>query len=440
MNSTGLDPDRSRMLANRSRIGSSPVQAWPRTEKSLELVEVETEWVRFSTLNHRTRAEQQRAARDLGREDLFTADPLGEDAQEAQYEILCGQAKFADLKADLLERTQQEPAIITADGVLINGNRRTAALRSLFKDEGQKSGQYVKCYVLPQDATATEILLLEAELQVAREFKEDYSWINESMMIEELYELSDKNWDRVAAQMRRTVSDVRAQHEKLMLVHQLVDRSQGTRLHIDFTESESAFTELAKHIRNKPALEAEGIKSAYFLGILTGVNYRDLRHLRCDAAPELVETELRREPALQLAREAARAGTQPTSVEDDVLSDFLDGDDEVDTPLEDLLTLVVTQRPEGVITLPSGQTLPMERVGQSLANAVTLAAHEANERNREQDTVQAPFKRIEKAASELQRVPALLSKARAHSGWDEETFQDDLLQLEQLLAEIREQQ
>lgn len=439
MSSTGLDPDRSRMLANRSRIGSSPVQAWPRTEKTLELVELETEWVRFSTLNHRTRAEQQRAARDRGREDLFTADPLGEDAQEAQFEILCGQTKFADLKADLLERTQQEPAIITADGVLINGNRRTAALRSLLED-GQRSGKYVKCFVLPQDATAEEILLLEAELQVAREFKEDYSWINEAMMIEELYELSDKNWDRVAAQMHRTVSDVRAQHEKLMLVHQLVDRSQGTRLHIDFTENETAFTELAKHIRNKPALEAEGIKSAYFLGILTGVNYRDLRHLRCDAAPELVETELRREPALQLAREAARGGSQPAAVEDDVLSDFLDGDDEVDTPLEDLLTLVLTQRPEGVITLPSGQSLPMERVSQSLANAVTLAAHEANERNREQDTVQAPLKRVEKAAAELQRVPGLLPRARAHAGWDEETFQDQLLQLEKLLTEIREQQ
>ncbi|KIQ62868.1 hypothetical protein TR51_28620 [Kitasatospora griseola] len=439
MSSTGLDPDRSRFLARRSRIGSSPVQAWPRSEKTLELVELETEWVRFSTLNHRTTAEQRKAARDRGREDLFTVDPLGCEAQEAQYEILCGQAKFADLKADLLDRKQQEPAIVTADGVLINGNRRTAALRSLLH-EGERSGKYVKCLVLPQDATAEEILLLEAELQVAREFKEDYSWINEAMMIENLYELFEKSWDRVAAQMHRTVSDVRTQHEKLMLVHEIVDRSQGTLLHLDFTENDSAFTELARHIRNKPAREAEGIKSSYFVGILTDVNYRDLRHLQCDDAAELVEAELRREPVLQLAREANRLRVKPTDAEDDVLSDFLDGDEDAEAPLEDLLTLVLTRRRESAVALPDGRSISMESVAQLLATAVSCAAHEAAERNREQDTVQAPLKRVEKAIVELQRVSGILPRARAHVGWDEATFQDQLRKLEKLFEEIREQQ
>src|SRR3954467_10673973 len=130
-----LDRDRVEFLEAREKKGRIDVPAWPRQSKDLPLVEVEVTWLRFSTLNHRTRAEQRRAIDRAGRLDLFTADPLGAEAQDAQYLILSQQEGFPDLKADLRERGQQEPAIITAEGVLINGNRRTAALRSLYQED-----------------------------------------------------------------------------------------------------------------------------------------------------------------------------------------------------------------------------------------------------------------------------------------------------------------
>ncbi|MGC8698457.1 MAG: SulP family inorganic anion transporter, partial [Halothiobacillus sp.] len=46
----------------------------------------------------------------------------------------------------------------------------------------------------------------------------------------------------------------------------LIALSGGSRHHIDFTPNESAFDELAKHVRNKPAPEAEAVRSVYFLG------------------------------------------------------------------------------------------------------------------------------------------------------------------------------
>ncbi|WP_190121948.1 ParB N-terminal domain-containing protein [Streptomyces inusitatus] len=404
-------------------------------DKDLSLVELETEWVRFSTLNHRTKAEQLREVRKRGRTDLFTADPLGSEAQEAQFAILTGQQRFGDLKDDLLERGQQEPAIVTADGVLINGNRRTAALRLLLR-EGNRNFAYVRCFVLPKDATAEEILFLEAELQVAHDFREDYSWINEALMIEELYQLSGRNWDHVAAQMHRQVGHVQTQHEKLLLVHQLVDQSQGTRLHLDFTDNESAFEELAKHLRSRPALEGESIKSVYFAGILSGVNYRQLRHLRRDDAAQLVERELTSEPTLQGVLEAAR-GPRTAFDPTDVLSEFL-GEEAPDSPFSDLLDLVATQRREEVVELPDGTRVDMEQVIGSLANVVAAAAHEADERSREQDAVEAPLKRAEKAMAELQRIPGLLPKARTHGDWSEAAFQEQIRRLEKALAEIRE--
>ena len=124
-----LDQDRITLISNRVPTGHVLVPAWPRTQKELPRIQLKVEEVRFSTLNHRTRAEQRRAIARAGKLDLFTADPLGPDAQGAQNEILASQEGFPELKEDLRERQQQEPAIITAEGVLINGNRRAAALR-----------------------------------------------------------------------------------------------------------------------------------------------------------------------------------------------------------------------------------------------------------------------------------------------------------------------
>ena len=234
MPNPSLDRDRVEFLAARQRIGEEHVAAWPRHAKSLPLVEVDVSWVRFSTLNHRTRAEQRREIARAQRMDLFTSDPLGTEAQQAQYRILQHQNGFSDLRTDLHERGQQEPAILTADGVLINGNRRTAALRSLLLDDHDLTARYVRCLLLPEDATSDELVDLETELQVARDFREEYSWINESFLIEELYEREDRDWGRVAKRVHRTIGDVRAMYEKLQQVHQLVELSAGCRLHVDF--------------------------------------------------------------------------------------------------------------------------------------------------------------------------------------------------------------
>ncbi|MCX4762426.1 ParB N-terminal domain-containing protein [Streptomyces sp. NBC_01275] len=436
MNTPMGDPDRRAYLTARTSIGDVPLSAWPRTDKSLRLVELETEWVRLSTQNHRTKAEQQREAQRQGQDDLFTADPLGPTAQEWQLTILAGQSKFGQLKEDLLARGQQEPAIVTADGVLINGNRRTAALRTL-KREGHLQFSYVRCLVLPSDATAEEILTLEAELQVARDFREDYSWINEAMMIEELYELSGRDWDQTAKRMHRAKKDVQGQYEKLLLVQQLVNQSQGTRLPIDFTENETAFDELAKYIRNKPRAEAEGVKTAYFLGVLSGVNYRQLRHLRCEDAQALVDRELEGESGLAAIVDTARTARAEVD-EDDLLSDLMGEDAPRGSVVEDVLRLVVTRRPEAVVELPDGGSVPMQSVLNSLSGVVSSAAREADERNREQDAVEAPFQRADKAFKELDRIPALLRRARAHSAWDEEAFQGEIDRIDKLVAKIRE--
>lgn len=429
MSNPVLDRDRVDLLARRERLGTVYVSAWPRQEKDLPLVEVEVDWVRFSTMNHRTRAEQMSVIHRTGRPDLFTADPLGEEAQHAQYEILCGQDNFSELKADLKERGQQVEAILTADGVLINGNRRSAALRSLYRDDDHLNARYVRCLVLPEDATMDELVDLEAELQVARDFKEAYSWINEALLIKELYDREGKDFDRVAKRMHRKPADVRSQHEKLQQALQLVALSDGARMLVDFEENESAFDELAKHIRNKSAAEAESVRNTYFLGTLANVQYRKLRHLRRNDAAELVHRELENDPALQ-----PLLAMDDSNLDDDV--DDLLGPPTPKSPLAGVLNLLSTKRPEETITLADGSLVVVQDALTSVGSAISAAADEASEELREQTTVKEPVERAKKAANELTRALAVLPRARALPEWDEAALREQTAQITNLLKDI----
>ena len=422
------------MLQARKPIRPVTVPAWPREQKELPQVEVEVTWVRFSTLNHRTKAEQRREVHLAGQPDLFTADPLGPAAQDAQYRILTSQEGFKELKEDLRERGQQEPAIVTAEGVLINGNRRAVALRSLYQDDDWLKARYVQCLILPDDAQPDELVDLEAELQIARDFKQDYSWINEAFLIEELYDREGKDFARVARRMHRDVAKVRDLHEKLQQVHQLVDLAKGARLHVDFTDNESAFAELARHIRNKPPAEANSVRSAYFLGTLANVEYRKLRHLQRADAAELIQREIERDPALKPVLDAAQSATDsgPT---DDLLDDLL-GDDPPAQPLNELLGLVAARKPDESLPLGNGNKVSARQVLSSLRGAITTVADEAADEAAEQSTTKAPLIHADKVINGLKRILKDLPKARAQVEWDEHTFARKVAEIEGLLDEI----
>ncbi|MER8263325.1 hypothetical protein AB0C94_23625 [Streptomyces griseus] len=436
-----LDPNRSAHMA--ARLGDSPrtmpVPAWPRPDKELPVVNLEVAWVCFSTINHRTQAEQIRERRRSGRDDLFARSPLGKEAQDAQYGILREQDGFAELKEDLKARGQREPAIVTADGVLINGNRRSAAMRSLFVDDDVRSARYVRCLVLPSDATTAELVDLETELQVAKDFKQNYSWINEALLIEELYERENKNFKRVAERVHRTVADVRASYEKIQQVHQLVALSQGTREYVDFTPNESAFDELAKHIKNKPEAEAQSVKDVYFIGTLTGVEYRNLRHLRRPDAAALVLDEIRSDSRLEAVLKEADKSSGAGEGDDDLLDVFLDDGTSDSEPLSSLLQLVASTDKEGTVELGDGSPMEASQLLNGLRRSITNAATEAKEDTRDRKEVTAPLERADMAIGELGRMIQALPRARRYNDWDETAFASKVEQLERLLLKVKEQ-
>ena len=428
--------DQERVEHLRARQASSPdkrilLPAWPRPQKELPQVDLEVTWVRLSTLNHRTRSEQMRIAHQLDRPDLFTADPNGEEAQTQQNRILAGQEGFDDIKADLMERGQQQPAVVTAEGVLINGNRRTAALRSLFEDLDHQPSRYITCLVLPADANLREMVDLETELQIAREFKEHYTWVNEALLIEEIFEREGKDWKKVASRMHMGVSAVRGQYEKLQQLHQLVALSQGTRHHADFVPNESAFTELSKHVKDKPADEAGSVRAAYFLGTLTGVNYRTLRHLRRPDASGRVRQELDRDLTLgPLLNQDGQK--QKSSILDDVLGPK---NDQHAGHLTPMLSYIARHGQSQEVEL-NGEKIATKDLRESIKQAIDIAAEDAHSEDVDQDAAAAPAKHLERATGSVAKAADALPQARASKDWNEAGYAKLLAQFKATLARL----
>jgi hypothetical protein len=106
--------------------------------------------------------------------------------QQAQHQILAELSK--DAKANIyakLEETaeQQEALIVTADGVVLNGNRRLSAMRELYDSDPGRYSRYshVEVAVLPAHATEDDLTAIETRLQIAPDLKLQYGWVEKAI-------------------------------------------------------------------------------------------------------------------------------------------------------------------------------------------------------------------------------------------------------------------
>jgi hypothetical protein len=167
--------------------------------------------------NFRTFIDQKEyIVREKKRSNYFQFGQENESVQQLQHEILAKLARkgVADSIVpvlDVLKRERQrEPLLITYKGVVVNGNRRLAAMRDLYSEE---SGTYpefshVDCMVLPEDASPKDIVDIEAGLQGKPETKLDYDWIGDCQLISKLLSFGE-TVPQIAERLNRKQSEIR---------------------------------------------------------------------------------------------------------------------------------------------------------------------------------------------------------------------------------------
>jgi hypothetical protein len=129
----------------------------------------------------------------------------------------------AELRRLIARDGQLQPGVITADGYVINGNRRLAVLRQLYRETGDERFGYMDVAVLPTDADRRELFLLEAGLQMTPESRVRYGPVTTALQIERgLTELKlDKS--EVAHAMNMEDSEVNDYLERLALMTEYLE-------------------------------------------------------------------------------------------------------------------------------------------------------------------------------------------------------------------------
>lgn len=231
-----------------------------------KIIQIDVDYLMYRIENSRTEIQQMKYLRDNPtlQRNLFL-DPESSQAQEAQEEILnrINKAVGKDFIEDLRVRGQEDPAIITYDGYLVNGNRRTAALKSLNE-------RYINCVVLPEDASQRDIYELEQELQISQDFREPYHWINELKNIRK--GMDDKRFhfteNEMAKRLRIDIKELRAKRRMLELIDSfLIWRDiEGQYDYTKLEDTEQIFIQLEKAIKKySDANKLDELKNAVFV-------------------------------------------------------------------------------------------------------------------------------------------------------------------------------
>ena len=199
----------------------------------------------------------------------FFEDPEDDKVQEAQRQILLQMIEEEGLADDLEDCGQQHPIVLTKDGFIVNGNRRITALR-------EQTVEYAIAVVLPDDAQSDEIYDTELALQMARDTKSEYNWIDELLHVRYGNKVLKEPIERIAKRMRKSKDELRTALEVLTFVDEYIAwAGQAGQYHKVPDDMEQAFGDLvsrmkARSVDRLSANAKSAIKHACFAVIKAG--------------------------------------------------------------------------------------------------------------------------------------------------------------------------
>lgn len=233
-------------LANTSNTDQRTTRVpWREGELFLKIIKLPISSLIFNLDNFRTKRQQL----DYEQTDQIPKNAFHDQestvAQQAQFEILGELLRDTgqDLVDDLKDVGQADPAIITFDGIIINGNRRIAAMRLLGFETAE-------CVVLPEIATRDDLYYIEQVLQVSKDFKQPYHWVNELISIDFGFNDRKKSPENLAKILRIKVADVLSKRDQKLLVDEFLEWKDipGAYNYKMLNDVEQVFSDLEKFL------------------------------------------------------------------------------------------------------------------------------------------------------------------------------------------------
>lgn len=204
----------------------------------------------YRLANGRTQSRQREliAVENL-EDDFFSADPDSAAALKKQDAILRDIVVNTELLSILKRDPQTQPLILDTDGYVINGNRRLCAMRMLLDEDEQAYSRFrsVQVVLLPP-CSESDIVDLEARLQIVPEGRENCTWIDEAMMFRRGRE---QGWtdERLSQIYDKSPVEIRQAIAMLDDAEQYLADRGLTNHYSMVSKKEYAFRELQKHRR-----------------------------------------------------------------------------------------------------------------------------------------------------------------------------------------------
>ncbi|GHF99557.1 transcriptional regulator [Streptomyces filamentosus] len=228
--------------------------------------------VYYNPATHRIRAQRDHDP-ELARG--LESDPWSVESQEYLDRLLRGKPASPDetdpdfeaLLESLRSVDQQEPGLMTHEGILVNGNTRAAALRQL----GRSS---IRVGVLPRSFTWDDINAVELTLQLRPDKRRDYSYINRLIAMEE-QELMGREAADIARAFHIQLKTFRQERWILGVIRDMIQRSatpEGAQLGLsDFEGHQENLKELHRayeKVRASSQEQAERVKENRIAAII----------------------------------------------------------------------------------------------------------------------------------------------------------------------------
>lgn len=253
---------------------------WRGEQKHLYVISMPVDLLYLNPDTHRIRAQR---TLDAVRNAKLDEDPWGEDAQQYLTFLLSRNPalpqqvdpEYVALKQELKDFGQKEPGIVSPTGIVVDGNTRCAALREL----GVKD---IRVGVLPEDTSRRDINNVELALQLRRDKRRDYSYINRLIAIEE--ELSSgRREEDVARDFNIKPLTLQRDRWVYQLIRGAIDRSKSSGVSlrlVDFEDHQEKLRELHRDFVRTAKIDvdkAEQLKESRLAMVLLNYPKTSLR-------------------------------------------------------------------------------------------------------------------------------------------------------------------
>lgn len=406
------------------------------------VVNLPVEAVVYNPRSHRIQAQLE----SDGHLDAVEADPFGEASQKIIEETLQATDGYPELRDNLALEGQRDAGVITDAGVLINGNTRVAALVELKE-------KYIRVAVLPPDAGEAEIDDLEIQLQVAKDFRQAYTFTNKLLFVNELAMRHNRGHGEIARslglirnserrELERAHAEVQQSLRLLAAIRELQRLApQGALKLVAFDDAEQALKEIDstyESTRGSNETAALTVRNARLLGILCDLGYREIREIQGRFVEDYLVEALGDSEVLAPVVDALLASS-PNAGHDDLpgldLLEFADGDKSTD--LSSMLELVLGTAGEAYVEI-GDETIDRDVFMAAIHGAMDDAAHEARAVRKATDRIFAPVKFMREAARNLSRSLAAFQRVEDEPDFDDTSFDEAVRQSHRVLVAVAE--